>query len=61
MSCFTQTGGPSFSSNGRQRLQARYPAPIASFTDGKYSMFLASARRELHDGRQKIPVVRTPQ
>jgi len=40
--------------------QGRYPANTASFGDGKNSTFSVFGLRAWHDGRQKIPVVRTP-
>jgi hypothetical protein len=40
-------------------LHARYPELVASVADGKYSTFFGSADRDGHEGRQKMPVVRT--
>jgi len=44
---------------GRQRLQALKPARSASSQVAKNCTFSGSARRELHEGRQYTPVVRT--
>ena len=54
----TQDGGLPQIFSGRQRLQGRYPAAKASEVVAKYSTFRESGFAG-HEGRQKIPVVRT--
>src|SRR5947209_9899672 len=56
----THCGGLPFVSSGRHRLQGRYPAKSASRAFEKYSTFRGSGFLAGHDGRQNIPVVRTP-
>ena len=46
--------------NGLQRLHARKPPKSASRTVPKKTTFSGFGLRARHDGRQKMPVVRTP-
>src|SRR3990172_3251477 len=56
----TQSGGSPLVSKGRHRLHGRYPANTASRTLEKKFTFCGSGLLAGHEGRQKIPVVRTP-
>src|SRR5689334_13670097 len=47
-------------SSGLQRLQGRYPENVASLGVGKNSTLSGRGLRDGQDGRQKMPVVRTP-
>jgi hypothetical protein len=53
-------GSTNFASSGLHRMQARKPARCASSAVTKNETFSRFGRRELHEGLQKIPVVRTP-
>jgi hypothetical protein len=53
-------GSTNFASSGLHRKQARKPARWASSAVTKNETFSRFGRRELHDGLQKMPVVRTP-
>jgi hypothetical protein len=59
-SASTHAGGDPSVASGAHRLHGRYPANIASRVVAKYSTFDGRGLRAAQDGRQKIPVVRTP-